>query len=431
MSISMAAASSRTFVSLRRHRNYRLYFGGQVVSLSGTWVQNVAQAWFIVELSHSSPLAVGILAACQFGPFAVGGLFGGALADRLDSRTTLLFTQSAMACTAMALAILALTHSAQEWEVYLIAAATGSILILDTPVRQMFTIQMVGRDELPNAIALNSSLFNASRIVGPAIGGALIASTGVGLCFLINSLSFLAAIVALWLMRPEDLYALKRDGVRQNIVRDIIEGVIYSWRNATVRLVILMMLFIATIAMNFNVIMPILTANTLHAPATVFGALSAAFGGGALIGALYSASLSHANFRTLATGALLFGAAEMVLAPQRTVWAAALLLVLTGFAFSLYTSQSNSTLQLIIPDRVRGRVLAIYAYVFFGTAPLGGLLTGWISDRIDSGAYFLIAGGVSILTALAGIAAWQAGPPSRSGRRRETLASPAALVARE
>ena len=162
----MAGASARTFASLTRHRNYRLYFVGQVVSLSGTWMQNVAMAWFIVELTHASAFAVGALALCQFGPYAVLGLVGGSLADRLNARRTLIGTQSASMVIAAVLATLALTGAAQTWEVFLLAAASGSVLILDTPVRQAFTIQMVGRPELPNAIALNSSLFNASRVFG-------------------------------------------------------------------------------------------------------------------------------------------------------------------------------------------------------------------------------------------------------------------------
>ena len=261
--MSVASASSRTFASLKRHRNYRLYFGGQVVSLSGTWMQNVAQAWFVLQLTHGSAFAVGALAVCQFGPYALFGLFGGSLADRLKGRTALVFTQGALMAVAAALAGLALTHSAQVWEVFLLATASGSVLIIDTPVRQAFTIQMVGRPELPNAIALNSSLFNASRIFGPAIAGLLIATTGVGICFLINAVSYVAVVGALLLMRESELHPINRGDSRPTLLRGVGEGLAYAWRTPSVRLVLLLMLVISTLGINFNVLLPVLASHTL------------------------------------------------------------------------------------------------------------------------------------------------------------------------
>jgi MFS family permease len=401
--VSVAGASSRTFASLKRHRNYRLYFGGQVVSVSGTWMQNVAQAWFIIELTHGSAFAVGALAVCQFGPYALFGLFGGSLADRLNARRTLVFTQSASMAVAAALAGLALTHSAQVWEVFLLATATGSVLILDTPVRQAFTIQMVGRSELPNAIALNSSLFNGSRVFGPAIAGVLIATAGVGICFLINAISYLAVVGALLLMRESELYPINRGGTRPSLLRGISEGLAYAWRTPTVRLVLLLMLVISTLAINFNVLLPVLAAHTLSSGPEVFGILSASFGIGALAGALISAALARASLGVLLIGAAGFGASLLLLAPQGTVWAACVVLVFTGLSFSLYGSQSNSSLQMVVPDRLRGRVLSLYGYVFFGTAPLGGLFTGWICGRFGTGLYLLIVGGVSVIAAVVGV----------------------------
>lgn len=406
--MSIASAGSRTFASLKRHRNYRLYFAGQVVSLSGTWMQNVAQAWLVLQLTNSSAFAVGALSLCQFGPYALFGLFGGSLADRLDARRTLVFTQTASMLTAAALAGLALTHSAQVWEVFVIAAAAGSVIILDTPVRQAFTIQMVGRAELPNAIALNSSLFNASRIFGPALAGLLIATTGVGICFLLNSLSFIAVVVALLLMRDSELYPINRGDTRPRVLRGVGEGLGYAWRTPSVRLVLLVMLVIATLAVNFNVLLPVLTAHTLMSGPEVFGLLSAAFGVGALTGALISASLSRANLSVMLLAALGFGASLLLLGAVNSVWQACVVLVLVGAGFSLYGSQSNSSLQMVVPDRLRGRVLSLYGYVFFGTAPLGGLFTGWLCGRFGTWAYCLAAGGVSVAAALAGIATMRA-----------------------
>jgi len=397
--VSVGSASSRTFASLKRHRNYRLYFGGQVVSVTGTWMQNVAQAWLIIELTHGSAFLVGALAVCQFGPYALFGLFGGSLADRLNGRRTLLFTQSSSMAVAAALAGLALTHSAQVWEVFLLATATGSILILDTPVRQAFTIQMVGRAELPNAIALNSSLFNGSRIFGPAIAGLLIATTGVGICFLINAISYLAVVGALLLMRDSELHPINRGSIRPQLLRGVGEGLAYAWRTPTARLVLLLMLVISTLAINFNVLLPVLAAHTLSSGPEVFGLLSATFGVGALAGALISATLARASLKVMLIGAAGFGASLLLLAPQRSVWAACVVLVFTGLTFSLYASQSNSSLQMVVPDRLRGRVLSLYGYVFFGTAPLGGLFTGWISGRFGTWLYLLIVGGVSVLAA--------------------------------
>ncbi|HEY6470249.1 MAG TPA: MFS transporter [Candidatus Dormibacteraeota bacterium] len=391
MSLGIGSATARTFTSLRRHYNYRLYFFGQVVSISGTWMQSVAQAWFVVQNTHS-PLAVGILAVCQFGPYALLGLFGGAIADRLDQRKVLLGTQAAFMVTATLLAVLTLTGHATVWEVYVIAAITGTITVLDNPVRQAFTIQMVGRDELPNAVALNSSLFNASRIVGPAIAGGLIAVAGVGICFLINALSYLAVLAALWMMRVHDLFPTRRDVNPQNLFRGSIEGLKFSWRTPVIRSVLVMMLFIATISINFNVLLPVLASRTLNSGPEVFGILSALFGFGALVGALFSASLGRASRHAMLSGAALFSVSELVLAPLHVTWAAGLALVVTGIAFTIYASQTNATLQLAVTDQLRGRVLGIYGYVFFGTAPLGGLLAGWLAQVGGTELAFLIAG---------------------------------------
>jgi MFS family permease len=399
--MSVITTSRRTFSSLALHRNYRLYFYGQVVSLSGTWMQNVAMAWFIVVLTHSA-IAVGVLAACQFGPYALFGLVGGALADRLEQRRLLLMTQSAFMLSAAALAGLALAGHAAAWQVFVLAAVNGMVTVFDTPARQSFTIQMVGRNELPNAIALNSSLFNASRIIGPAIAGALIAVAGVGLCFLLNAFSFLAVIGALGLMRERELYPVARDEKVQNVLRGAAEGLRFAWRLPLLRTVLLMMLLISTIGINFNVLMPVLASQTMHAGPAIFGILSATFGAGALAGALFSATLGRASARALLAGAAVFAAAELVLAPLRVAWAAAAVLVIVGFAFSLYSSQSNAALQLNTPDRLRGRVMGIYGYVFFGTAPLGGMLAGWLAAVGSTELAFLVAGAVSLATALYG-----------------------------
>jgi MFS family permease len=420
VSLGIGSATGRTFMSLRRHYNYRLYFFGQVVSISGTWMQSVAQAWFVVQYTHS-PLAVGILAVCQFGPYGLFGLFGGAVADRIDQRKVLMGTQAAFMVTAGLLAGLTLSGHATVWEIYVLAGVTGMITVLDTPVRQAFTIQMVGRDELPNAVALNSSLFNASRIVGPAIAGGLIAVAGVGICFLINALSYLAVLAALWLMRVHHLFPVRRDERHQNLLRGSLEGLKFAWSRPVIRSVLVMMLVIATISINFNVLLPVLASRTLDSGPEIFGILSALFGFGALVGALFSASLGRASRHTMLVGAAVFSVSEIGLAPLHVAWAAGLALVVTGIAFTLYSSQANATLQLAVTDQMRGRVLGIYGYVFFGTAPLGGLLAGWLAQEGGTQLAFLVAGLVGVAATIYG---W-----ADTGRAARASAPPIAQVA--
>ena len=409
MSVSAQLGLARTFASVRRHRNYRLWFAGQAVSVSGTWVQTVAQSWLVLQLTHSAA-AVGVMAAFQFGPFAVLGLLGGVISDRLDNRRTLIATQTASMLCAAALAVLALTHLAVVWEVDLLAAVNGLVVVLDAPSRQAFTVQMVGRRELPNAVALNSSLFNASRIIGPAIGGLIIASAGVGLCFLVNAASYLAVLAALMVMRPDELHPIERSPAGQSLIGGLRDGLAYAWETPPVLLVLCIMLVVATVSINFTVLLPVLASHTLHAGPEGFGAITASFGAGALAGALLSATLARASWPVLLGGAVTLGAGELLLAPQTSLVPAMLLLAVTGAAFSLYTSNSNSTLQLHVPDRLRGRLLSLYAYVFFGTAPLGGVLTGWLAGR-GTALAFAVAGGTAALAGAAGVIVWRRGLP--------------------
>ena len=414
MSVASSVISSRTFASLRNHRNYRLYFMGQVVSVFGTWVQNVAQAWLVLQLTHSAT-AVGLLAVCQFGPYAVLGVVGGAISDRLDNRRTLMATQAAAMVLATVLAVLALSGVAQVWEIYLIAAAYGTVVVLDTPARQAFTVQMVGREELPNAIALNSSLFNGSRIIGSGLGGLIIAVAGVGVCFLVNAASYVAVLACLALMNTAQLRAPLRRPSR-SLVKEIGEGIAYARRTPSVRLVLVMMLLVATMAINFNVLLPVLASQTLHAGPQVYGVLGASFGAGAVAGALLAASIGRANWRVIIAAGAGIGIGELALAPQRTLAAAIVLLVVTGACFSLFTSNCNATVQLDTPDHLRGRVLSLYSYVFFGTAPLGGFLAGWFAERGGTGLAFVVGGGTSLLAAALG-----AGVLLRRGRVRSAL----------
>jgi MFS family permease len=398
---ALRATARRTFASLRRHRNYRLYFAGQLVSLVGTWMQNIALAWLVIELTRS-PVAVGVLAFCRFVPFTVFGLVAGVLADRFDTRRLVITTQLASMAVSVALAVLAFSGAAALWQVYALAALGGTALVFDAPGRHALTFQLVGREELPNAVALNASLFNASRVVGPAAAGAIIAGVGVAACFAVNALSFLAVLASLLLMRVHDLYPLERLDRRPTLVRGIREGLGYVRRSPRVRLVLTITLVVSTVGFNFHVLVPVLASETLRAGPEVFGLLSAAFGLGALTGALLSAALGRASWKALVGGTGGFSVALLALAAQQSVGLSAVLLYLTGTAFTLWTSNSQSILQLTAPDHLRGRVLSIYLFAFAGVAPLGGLLAGWLADVGGTGLAFSVAGAAGLaMTALA------------------------------
>jgi MFS family permease len=395
----LLALNARTFASLRHHHNYRLWFSGQLVSLVGSWMQNIALAWLVVELTRS-PVAVGALAFFRFVPFTLFGLFAGVVADRIDNRKLVIVTQVAQMVFSGLLAVLVLTDSATLWLVYVLAALSGIAIVFDAPGRHALTFQLVGRDELPNAVALNTSLFNASRVVGPAIAGVLIAAFGVGVCFAINTASFLAVLAGLLLMRPEELVPLTREGEPPTMMRGVREGLGYVRRSPQARLVLTVVTVVSTVGFNFHVILPILAAETLDAGPEVFGILSGVFGAGALAGALLSAALGRASWKALVAGTGGFSVALLAIAPLESVWPCAVLLFVTGGCFSLWTSNANSILQLGSPDALRGRVVSIYLWAFVGLAPIGSLLAGWLCEVGGTPLSFAVAGVTSLAMTL-------------------------------
>jgi MFS family permease len=396
---AILALPRRTFASVRKHRNYRLFFTGQVVSLVGTWMQNIALAWYVVELTHSA-VAVGFLAFCRFAPFTIFGLISGVVADRFDNRRQVMATQTASMVVAAALTVLAFSGAEVLWLAYLLAAAAGTALVFDAPSRHALTFQMVGRDELPNAVALNATLFNASRVIGPAVAGVIIAAFGVGVCFALNTVSFLAVLTSLALMRAEELVRLERPEKHPSWLASIREGLRYARHSPRVRLVLAMTTVVSTVGFNFHVLVPVLASETLEAGPRTFGILSAAFGAGALTGALLSAGLARASWKALIAGVGGFSVALLALAPMQTVAACAVLLYVVGICFTLWTSNSQSLLQLTAPDHLRGRVLSLYLFAFAGLAPLGGLLAGWLSDVGGTALAFYVAGGTGLLMTL-------------------------------
>jgi MFS family permease len=384
----------RTFASLK-HRNYRIFFVGQVVSVTGTWMQNIAMAWLVLELT-GSPFAVGVLVLCQFLPFSILGLFAGVFADRLDPRRLVMATQAAAMVTATALALLTLLGDAQPWQVYLLAVVRGTVLVFDAPARQAFTYQMVGPAELPNAVALNSSLFNAARVVGPAIGGVIVAAFGPGFCFAANSVSFLAVLIALAAMNVHELIPLRRNGTRPAIFAGTWEALRYARRSRRVGIVLVLVAAVSTFAFNFNVLLPVLAGKTLGKGPEVFGILSASFGAGALVGALLAATIARASFKLLLLGTAGFGLAELLLAPVQTLVMAAVCLFAAGLCFTVWSANANASLQLRVPDAIRGRVLGLYFYAFLGFQPVGGLVSGWLADVGGTALAFAVGGTITL-----------------------------------
>jgi MFS family permease len=389
-------AQRRTWSSLRKHRNYRIFFGGQVVSVTGTWMQNVAAAWLVLVLTQS-PVAVGLLMLCQFLPATLLGLVGGVIVDRLDVRRVVVATQAASMVFAAVLAGLTLGGVVEVWHVYVLTALRGVSLVFDHPARQQLTFQMVGRAELPNAVALNSGLFNGARVIGPALGGVVIATAGAGACFLLNAVSFLAVLASLALLRPQELLPLDRDGERPTLVRGSREAFAFLRSVPLAGVVLGVVLLVTTLSFNFNVLLPVLARGTLDSGPEVFGILTASFGAGALLGALAAAAISRASPKLLLGGTGAFGLAQLLLAPQATLVGAAPLLFAAGAAFTLWTSNANATLQLATPDRLRGRVMGLYYFAFNGAGPAGGMLAGWLAATGGTALAFTVAGAAAIL----------------------------------
>ena len=398
MSTLVFTLRARTFRSLRRHRNYRIFFTGQLVSLAGTWMQNVALAWLVIELSGSA-LAIGALAFWRFVPFTVFGLVAGVVADRFESRRLVMTTQGAAMAISVALAAVTLTDTATLPIVYVLAALGGIALAFDAPGRQSLTFQMVGPRELPNAVALNSGLFNGSRVIGPAIAGLVIAAVGTGLCFVLNAVSFLAVLTALVLVREDELRPVEKDPSAR-MVDGLRRAFAHAWNDPQLRLVLGVVTVVSTVGFNFHVLVPLLAADTLHVGPEGFGFLSASFGLGALAGALAAATFRGASWRLFAVGAGAFGVLALALALVQDPYLAGTVLFGIGVAFTLFTANANALVQLAAPDYLRGRLIGIYLFAFLGLAPVGGLLAGWLAELGGTSLAFGVAGVTSLATIL-------------------------------
>jgi MFS family permease len=374
-----ASTLAGTFRSLRNH-NYRLFFFGQMISLTGTWMQTIGQAWLVLDLTHS-PLALGTVTMLQFLPISLLVLFGGVIADKVPKRRLLVLTQTAAMTQAFVLAFLTWSGLIALWQIYLLATMLGLTNALDNPTRQAFVVEMVGRDDVTNAVALNSSMFNSARLIGPAVGGVIIAVVGVGAAFFINGVSFIAVIIGLLLMRPALLHPASRGG-EGRLLEQLAEGLRYSLRTPSILLILILMASIGTFGYNFTVVLPLLARNVLHVGSIGFGAMTSAVGVGSLMAALALATLRKPSRRTLLVGATAFAAILAAVAASHWYVLTLVLLVALGVAGISFTATANSTLQITAPDHLRGRVMSLYMLLFAGTTPIGGQLTGIMAEHI-------------------------------------------------
>ena len=410
----------QTFRSLST-RNYRLFATGQVVSNTGTWMQRVAQDWLVLELTHGSGTALGIATGLQFLPQLLFSLWGGVIADRYRKRNILLATQAIMGMLALILGVLALTGVVTVWQVYLLAFALGLVAVVDNPTRQTFVAEMVGSEGMANAIALNSATFNLARIAGPAVAGLVIGAIGTPAAFLVNAASYGAVLVGLKLMRVSELRPVTRAPKAKGQLREALR---YVRARPELWLTLVLVFFVATFGMNFQVTTALMSKGVFHTGASEFGLASTMFALGALGGALVAARRARPSMRLLLITAFTFGLFEVATGLMPVFWSFLVMLVPTGLALLMFSTTANSTTQLSTTAAVRGRVMGLYLLVFLGGAPLGSPLVGWAAEQFGARAS-LIVGGVISAAAAVGVALLLA--RARGARIRSYL-RPAALV---
>lgn len=377
-----------------RHRNYQLFFGGQLISLIGTWMDQVAESWLVYRLTGSSLLLGTVSFAGQIPVFLLAPI-GGAVADRFNRRTILLITQSSMMVLAFILATLTLTHVVQVWHVIVLAALMGVVNAFDIPARQAFVVDMVAREDLINAIALNSSMFNGARVIGPAVAGIVVAVIGEGWCFFANAVSFIAVIAGLLLMKN----LRSRMAIEGSALENIIEGFRFVVQTGPIRALMLLLGLVSFTAMSYAVLMPIFADQILHGGAKALGILMGASGLGALGGAVTLAMRKNVRGlgKWIAIACSSFGVCLILFACSRITWLSVALLIPTGFSLMLQMASSNTLIQSMVPDRLRGRVMAVYSMMFMGMAPLGALLAGSVAHAMGAPVTVALGGIVSIV----------------------------------
>ncbi|MFF3939103.1 MFS transporter [Streptomyces phaeofaciens] len=387
-------ARSTMFSSLKV-RNYRLFFAGQVVSNIGTWMQRIAQDWLVLSLTGSAT-AVGVTTALQFLPMLLFGLYGGVLVDRLPKRPTLLFTQTAMALTGIALALLTLSGHVQVWHVYLAAFAVGLATVVDNPARQSFVSEMVGPDQLQNAVSLNSANFQSARLVGPAVAGVMITGVGTGWAFLFNGLSFVAPMAGLLLMRARELHVVERAPRGKGQLR---EGLRYVAGRPDLIWTITLVGFVGTFGFNFPVYLSAFADDVFHAGAGSYSLFNTLMAVGSLAGALLAARRGTSRMRVLIAAAVAFGAVEIAAAGAPSLWLFALLMIPIGMFGMTVNVTANTSIQMGTDPAMRGRVMALYMMVFLGGSPVGAPIAGWVTDAYGVRAGLAAGGAIAALAA--------------------------------
>lgn len=394
----------RTFAALQ-FRNFRLFWWGQVVSVTGTFMQSTAQQWLVLTLAPTNPLALGITGALQFGPSLILGPFAGVIVDRYPRRVILYSTQVSQGILAAALWLLTYLQVVQLWHVYLLALLLGLVTAIDNPTRQAFVSEMVPTSHLLNAISLNSVQFNVARIVGPAVAGALIALLGIPLMFLLNAISFIAVLVGLWLMRASELYSTPHSADHASGLRAVGEGARFIWANHDIRITFLLITVVGTLGFNFNVLLPLLAKDVLHAGPEEFGMLTSSLGIGALAGALLLARRGGKPTHLILAGtAALFGLLEALAGQAGSLIPTLILIAATGAMMSTFSASANTTVQLSAPPEMRGRVMSVYTMIFIGSTPIGNLTVSAIAAGLGAPISFVFTGLPCI--AAAGVTGW-------------------------
>lgn len=389
----MELAIKRTFAALEV-RNFRLFIFGQGISLCGTWMQTIGVSWLVLQLTHSGT-QLGLVVAAQFLPILVLGVGGGVVADRFNKRHVLYITQTLAGLLALMLGLLVVTHLVHLWMVYALAAGLGLVAVVDNPTRQSFVVEMVGKQHLKNAITLNSTMVNTARVIGPSIAGLLIATVGIGPCFLVNAVSYVAVLTALLLMREKELRPAPVSAREPGQIR---AGLKYVWSEPKLKSTLIMMFIIGTFAYELPVVLPLFATITMHGNAGTYSAMMAATGVGAILGGLYTAGQATVREGQLILVAVFFGLSMLLVAAMPTFAAAIIVLVLVGVLSVLFIALGNTTLQLTSLPTMRGRVMSLWSVAFLGTTPVGGPVIGFISDHSNP-RVGLAVGGLSAIIA--------------------------------
>ncbi len=390
----LARLGGRTFASLR-FRNFRLYYASHAVAFAGRWMQQIAAYWLVLELTGSA-VAVGALALVQLLPVTLFGLAAGSIIDRFDVRRLIVVCESVMAVLAGLLAALTLAGVVEAWMVYVLMGAQGLFLVVDNPARHALVYRIVGTSDLPNAVALSSGLGTMARVAGPALGGLVVAVAGTGVAFAVNAVSYLAVVVAVLSMRESELVTRGAAQADVGVLSGMGEAIRFALGSRRVAVAFFGVLIVSTVSFNFDVLFPLLAAETLDAGAGTFGLIAAVFGAGALVGAMTLATIGKARMRLMLLGAGGFGLLELALAPQTSLALVCAILVPLGVFYVLWGSSALATLQLSAPAELRGRAVSLYFFAFQGGAPLGGLLAGWLTTVGGTRLAFAVAGSVAL-----------------------------------